>query len=366
MSFKILFVEDDETLLNLYSDYLQDEGMNVVRACDGEEALNLLHREKFDLLITDVRMPKMSGIELLRQVKEIQPDLPSVIVSGLSTVKEAAEAVNLKVYHFLEKPIRQLDNLKRVSLEAIRANQINNKTFKRVLIDTYQKPRFGLLATGIAHNINSPLGGVMGYTQLAQMKNPSIKGLDLISDQATKVSHLLSMVADKGHSENNRTAVKVDLRYLIEKEIQYLNFNLFFKHNVELKMDMEQISGIIGVYSHFSQIFNHLLQNAVDAMYYSQKRVLSISLKQKDDNIVLTFIDTGEGIPAENLDKVFLPGFSTRPLPDEVEDAELPCGYGMGLYVIEEILKDYGGAIKIDSTVDEGTTVEVTLPLKRN
>ena len=370
-----MLVEDDEIILSVYSSFLKEQGMEVVTALNGLDALEILRRDEFDLLITDVAMPKMSGIELIRRSREFQPNLPSIIVSGHATLKEAAEAINLKVFHYLAKPIRDLNELKEVSLEAIEFYRAKNtkaplKTdtsrdvFRKVMIDTYLKPRFGLSVTGLAHNINSPLGGVMGYAQLAGMKHPDIKGLDMIVDQAQKVAGLLHRVAEKGHSDNNRNITDVNLHDLCENEEKFLDFNLYFKHNVEVVRNYDEIPAVKGIYALLAQIFNQLVQNAVDAVFESPEKKLTISLQRLDNSIVWTFEDSGEGIPAVNLDKIFEPGFTTRPLPEEIEDAEKPCGYGMGLYVVREIVKEMDGSIEIESEIEKGTKVIVKLPLE--
>jgi len=384
LPYKILLVEDDEIILGVYSSFLSNEGMNVTTAVNGEIALDKLKQEKFDLLITDVKMPGLSGIQLIRQVKDLQPHLPSIIISGHATVSEAAEAVNLKVFHFLKKPIRDLTELKNIALEAINfysgKRQAGGETpasaapsteeipeaFKRTLIDTYLKPRFGIFTTGLAHNINGPLGGVMGYAQLAAMKNPNIPNLDIIADQASKAASMLSQIADKGHSENNRKITALDLKAFLEKEAQVLNFNLFYKHNVEKKYELTSVPLFKIIPAHFSQIFNQLLQNALDAVFEAVEKRILISLGSKEDYIYLIIKDTGCGISSGDLGKIFQPGFSTKPRPDQVEDAEMPCGYGMGLYIVREILKLYNGEINLQSQGGKGTTAIVKLPLRNS
>jgi len=368
-------VEDDKILLGIYSNFLREQDMEVVTALDGLEALEILRNEQFDLLITDIGMPKMSGIELIRRCKDSHPGLPAIIITGHATPKDAVEAINLKVSHYFTKPIPDLQAVKEAAAEAIESNRNDGssnsmvtdtdlKIFRRVILDTYMKPRFGLSATGIAHNINSPLGGVMGYTQLTAMKHPDIKGLEMISDQAQKVAGLLHLVGEKGHAENNRSVADIDLIVLCEIEEKFLDFNLFFKHNVEVVKNFEKIPVVQGIYLHYSQIFNHLVQNAIDTVFESPQKSLTISLQHSDDSIIWTFEDTGEGIPDANLDKIFEPGFTTRPSPEEVEDVEMPSGYGMGLYVVKEILDEIGGTIEIESVIDKGTKIIVKLPLE--
>ena len=381
MAYKILLVEDDEILLNVYSSYLIDEGLDVTTALNGEEALEKIKRSKFDLLVTDVKMPGLSGIQLIKKCKEIQPEIPSIIVSGHASVSEAAEAVNLRVFHFLRKPIRDLHDLKRISLEAIdfyakphhhrihpasadppAGEMVIPPFIRKVLLETYLKPRFGIFTTGLAHNINSPLGGVLGYAQLTAMKHPDIPALDTIADQATKASAMLTQVADKGHAENSRKRSFVDLAWLTEKETAALAFNLFYKHNLQKEVSIEHVPHVDGVYAHFSQILNQLVQNAADAVYPTIEKFINISLTSDDNHVIWIIKDTGEGIPPQNMDKIFLPGFSTRPLPEDLEDAEMPGGYGLGLYVVKELLEEYNGTIDIQTKLKKGTTVTVKIP----
>ena len=368
-------VEDDKALLGLYSSFLREQDLEVVTALNGLEALEILRNERFDLLITDVFMPRMSGLELIRRCKDSHPGLPSIIITGRPTPKDAIDAVNLKVSHFFTKPVPDMRAIKEAAIEAIESNRggrssdskgtdADLKVFRKVILDTYMKPRFGLSATGLAHNINSPLGGVMDYAQLTAMKHPDIKGLEMISDQAQKVAGLLHLVAEKGHADNNRAVSDIDLVELCEIEEKFLDFNLFFKHNVEVTRNYEKIPVVKGIYLHYSQIFNHLVQNAADAVFESSRKFLTISLQHINDQIIWTFEDSGEGIPDRNLDKVFEPGFTTRPLPEEVEDAEIPSGYGMGLYVVKEILAEIGGTIEIESVIGKGTKVVVKLLLE--
>ncbi|MBC8276958.1 MAG: response regulator [FCB group bacterium] len=375
MPYKILMVEDDKILLSIYSNFLREQDMEVVTALDGLEALEILRNEQFDLLITDIGMPKISGIELIRRCKDSYPGLPSIIITGHATPKDAVEAINLKVARYFTKPIPNMQALTEAAVEAIESNRNSSssnsarteadlKIFRRVVLDTYVKPRFGLAAAGIAHNINSPLGGVMGYAQLTEMKHPNVKGLDMISDQAQKVAGLLHRVGEKGHADNNRRVSDIDLISVCEIEERFLDFNLFFKHNVEVVRNYEEIPAIKGIYLHFSQIFNHLVQNAADAVFESSRKSLTISLQHLDDSIIWTFEDSGEGIPAINMDRVFEPGFTTRLSPEEVEDSEMPSGYGMGLYVVKEILDEIGGTIEIESVINKGTKIIVKLPLE--
>jgi signal transduction histidine kinase len=376
MAYKVLLVEDDPDTLELFKSYLEVRDFETATATNGEEALQVLKRDRFDLMITDIKMPRMSGIELIRRSREFTPHLPTVIVSGAGTLSEAAEAVNLKVFHYLHKPITDLEELRRVALDAIIANspylaeenqQLKNENafLKSVLLETYRMPDFGMISSGSAHNINSPLGGVMGYAQLIGMNNPEIKGIAIISEQTLKISKYIALIGDKGGTETNYEKTNLDLKNLIEREAEYLNFNLYYKHQVDKSYELDSVPQIYGIYHHFSQIFHHLMQNALHAVYETNKKQIIVSLKKKPALIELKITDSGIGIPDEDIDKIFTIGFTTKPKPWEVEEPEIPSGYGLGLYIVREILKLYKGELYIESALKTGSTVTVKIPVEK-
>ncbi len=106
---RVLIVDDNPNMSNLLSDMLEVFDFSSQRAADGEEALSLLNREDFSLLITDLRMPRMTGLELLKAVKDKYPKLPVVVITGYSTEATERELVSAKADGFLNKPFRMND-----------------------------------------------------------------------------------------------------------------------------------------------------------------------------------------------------------------------------------------------------------------
>lgn len=106
---RVLIVDDNPNMSNLLSDMLEVFDFSSRRAADGEEALSLLNQDNFSLLITDLRMPKMTGLELLKAVKDKFPRLPVVVITGYSTEATEQELVDAKADGFLNKPFRMND-----------------------------------------------------------------------------------------------------------------------------------------------------------------------------------------------------------------------------------------------------------------
>ena len=108
---RILIVDDQEMLRDSLAATLAREGHEVVAAGDGAAALSRLESTRIDLLLTDLRMPKMSGIELLAEAKKRRPDLPIVLMTAFATVQTAVEAMKLGAYDYIQKPF-EADELK--------------------------------------------------------------------------------------------------------------------------------------------------------------------------------------------------------------------------------------------------------------
>jgi len=108
---RILVVDDDETFRELLSDFFQTRGYTFQEAEDGETALALLREMAFDLLIVDLRMPGMGGIELIRRAKSLHPDVRILVLTAYSGKESAIESLRLGVTNYIEKPIQNLEVL---------------------------------------------------------------------------------------------------------------------------------------------------------------------------------------------------------------------------------------------------------------
>ena len=127
----ILVIDDDEDILELIERHLSNKGYEVVTAYDGEQALPLLEKVKFDLVITDLKMPKIDGMEVLRRVKEKDPHIEVVILTGHGTMDNVIEALrNGGAFDYLQKPlynIKQLSFITRKALERKRLRLENQR-----------------------------------------------------------------------------------------------------------------------------------------------------------------------------------------------------------------------------------------------
>jgi len=138
----ILVVDDDEDILNLIERHLSLKGYEVITAYDGEQALSLIDKVKFDLVITDLKMPKIDGMELLRRVKEKDPTVEVVILTGHGTMESVIEALrDGGAFDYLQKPLYNIKQLSFVTKKALERKQlkIENQRLIEALKDTNKR-----------------------------------------------------------------------------------------------------------------------------------------------------------------------------------------------------------------------------------
>lgn len=102
---KILVIDDEKSIRNTLKEILEYEGHEVQDAPDGLEGLKKIEAEKFDIILSDIKMPKMDGMELLDKILELQNDTPIIMISGHGTIETAVEAIKKGAYDFIAKPL---------------------------------------------------------------------------------------------------------------------------------------------------------------------------------------------------------------------------------------------------------------------
>jgi DNA-binding NtrC family response regulator len=116
---RLLIVDDDKDIRSLLRDFLTDLGYNVTEASEGREALNLFRKERHNLVISDVRMPGMNGMDLLKWIKSISPKTPVLLITGYRPTKSQEEAMATKADGYLIKPF-ELERLRLIITQFVR------------------------------------------------------------------------------------------------------------------------------------------------------------------------------------------------------------------------------------------------------
>ena len=231
------------------------------------------------------------------------------------------------------------------------------RALEKQVLRSQKMAAVGLLAAGIAHEINNPLSGVVGYSKLLLEKplEPAIRDkVERIAQSGERCRKIVEGVLLFSRSQQSGERREVDLGQLVDRVVRIGEYQ-WKMHNVQIMREPEQLPAPLRVMAdtdQIEQVLLNLLSNAVDAM--PRGGAVRISLTEESrDTVSFAVSDEGEGIPEEIRDSIFDPFFSTK---------EIGKGTGLGLSISYGIVRDHGGDILLESRPGRGTTFKVILP----
>ncbi|RII25834.1 MAG: histidine kinase [Geobacter sp.] len=214
----------------------------------------------------------------------------------------------------------------------------------------------GILASGVAHEINNPLAIIRGNTELLQMaipgEDPSREEVDTIAQQVVRVERIVGGLLQFARQEQKRLG-KVDLNQVIEDILRQIGHQVPLERVTVSRELATGLPELQGDGDQLRQVFTNLILNAIQAM--AEGGTLTVATAPDDDGRVRVEVrDTGRGIPPADREKIFNPFFTTR-----------PEGTGLGLSVSYGIVKEHHGTIEVASQAGSGTTFRVLLPVSQ-
>ena len=213
----------------------------------------------------------------------------------------------------------------------------------------------GQLAAGIAHELNNPLGDILGFAQLA-CKYPDLnedvyQDLVKIVKSTLYAREIIKKVLYFGRQTHPREA-KTDLNKLIGEWMDFFESRCA-KSGIQIVVERDEgLPNVNGDPAQLNQVFVNVVVNAIQAM--PSGGTLTIKTMRKRDRASIIVQDTGQGIEEENMNKIFLPFFTTK----EVDE-----GTGLGLSVVYGIVNEHGGTIEVDSKKGQGSTFSIKFPV---
>jgi PAS domain S-box-containing protein len=240
------------------------------------------------------------------------------------------------------------------------------KHLEHELIKERRLASIGMLTSGLAHNLRTPLSVILGTVQLMELEGKDSEKVEMIKNAGKKIEKITESMMTKLKREQEESRQPVNLNQLLKNELEIMKGDLKFKNEIEREYNFcEEMPDIMGVYNNFSQALTNIINNAMDSMYGRQEKKLSISTKVKDGKIIISIKDTGCGIEKKNIEKLFDPFYTSKPV-SVPEGSDEPRGTGLGLYSCYNMLKPYKAKFNIHSEMDKGTDFEVQIPVKVN
>lgn len=373
---KILIVDDSRSIVAAMVDILKDD-FDIQIAYSGEEALKIIKDFKPDLLLLDVVMTGINGYEVCRKIRSegSYGYTKIIMVSSKTMLEELLKGYEAGADDYIGKPFKEEEllakvrvfmRLKSVEDELKRVNSILDEQVRvrtKQLLDAEKMAVIGRYAAGIVHNLNNPLQAIMGNAELLSMKHPDNQNIMNLRKAAAQMKKIISSILSTSYKESGTEYTFISLNEVLNDQIELFKANPFFKHQIQIQINLSDLPAYGGIYHHFSQSFGNLIKNAVDSMYKSKTRILSVSTAVLNEYIIIKISDTGHGIPPAKMDKIFNPFFTTKPLS---ASDERPTGTGLGLASAKEMIGSYGGDILVESEIGKGTTLTIKLPFKKS
>ncbi|RMH52991.1 MAG: hybrid sensor histidine kinase/response regulator [Zetaproteobacteria bacterium] len=413
---RILVVDDIEQNRYMLEFMLRKQGAEVVTAANGEEALALLRRKPFDLIVSDILMPVMDGYRLCRSCKAdsglraipfvfytatyttdedrrfaldlgadrfiVKPHDPDALLASFEELmrayrngaitssepaiedeEEALQRYNQRLIHKLEDKLAELERKNReLEAEIARRNELQQQQ----LLRAQKMEAIGTLVSGVAHNFNNMLVGVRGKSYLAKSRlgkdddyvRAQIEEIEQLTNHASAIVRQLMNYARKDVEHKRR----FDLCALLRDTVETARIGIPSHTTITIEIPDEKLP-VEGDNSQLQQVIMNLLNNARDAVAEADRREISVTLRRLPEEEAgaaggaqLTIADSGCGIPEHLQARIFDPFFTTK---------EQGKGTGLGLSTAHSIIENHGGRIRCHSTPGAGTRFEIALPLSQ-
>jgi signal transduction histidine kinase len=353
----IYVVDDDELALTSLVRLIELETPHQVRGFgSAAAALEAMRAVAPDVILSDLTMPGMDGIELLRRARTVAPDAARLILTGFADKESAIRAINQAgIYQFIEKPWDNTQLLK--TLE----NAVEHVSLERRLLAAERLAAVGRLASGIAHEIGNQLS-LLGYAELLAERfadNPEIVALTdpLLAAKrrlSSMVSSIKEFVRGSGPVPGGYARESRPLAPIVDETLSILRFEPAVKLRCLEKRPFD--AGVRAVHNpeKLLQVVLNLVRNALQAT--REGGHIRIGVEQRDGKAVLEVEDDGGGIAPENLGRIWEPFFSTKG----------EAGTGLGLGIVKRIVEEHGGTIQVVSEPGRGSRFTVELPFAEN
>jgi signal transduction histidine kinase len=376
----ILVTDDNAATLKTLSAGLEAIGYQVTTAVTGKEALGLVRKKPFNILITDIKLPDISGLEILEAAKEINPETVVIMITGHASIETAVDAINDGAYAYILKPVAMTE------LETIVNNALREQRLlieNRELVERLQQSNKRLeeanralekvsraksdFTAKMSHELRTPLNSVIGFSEVLLDKKiaPADKAThdEFLNYIYTSTKHLLNLIdgiLDLSKVESGKMSLKpseFDLALLVEDVKMTVLPMLIPKKQM---LEIEMANGIPPVFADepkIKQVLLNLISNA--HKFTPEGGKIRVVCQLADQHLLrCSVIDNGIGISPKDHQRIF-EEFSQV----EGNASARRQGAGLGLAIARGLVELHGGSIWLESELGRGSTFTFTIPI---
>jgi two-component system sensor histidine kinase/response regulator len=361
---KILIIDDEDVVLDSCTQILEGGNYQITTARNGAIGLNLVEEFQPDIVYVDLKMPGISGFEVLEKINEIDPTIISIVITGYATVSSAVEAMKKGADDFLPKPFTP-DELRLITQRGIDKRKLVLETIALRREKEMLKDHFAAI---VSHELKSPLGAVQQnlYILIDELSDK------LSEDQLSRFEHIRSRIDDlmklihtwlrvisSDDIRNIREGFSpVSLQDIITKAIDNVQTHATRK-DIEIipsiDTDLALIEGDEGT---LVEALVNIIGNAIKFSRVNSQ--ILVDAKEEAGNVLVSITDTGVGIPKEEIPLIFQDFYQGK--SGHVAEG----GSGLGLALTRRIIEAHNGSITVESELGKGSTFTIQLPIMKS
>lgn len=355
---KVLYVDDEENNLVSFQAYFKRH-YQIFTAKSPMEAFELLKDTEMNIIVTDQKMPVMTGTEFLEKTIEIYPDAVRLLITGYADLDTVIEAINRgQVNKYVQKPW----DWEKLSLIMENCSDIYNSRVELKLKNIeLQKTNDELnrFIYSASHDLRSPLMSILGVVQLAKMdENLDQEFFHIIENSVLKLDKYIRNIIDYyQNSKSEESFENIDFNELLQDILEMLKNQ---DHSIKFVTDVQQNAEFIGDAFRIRVILINIISNAIKyKKQTSEQHNVTVKIINDGQSVNIKIIDSGIGINPEHLPNIFKMFY-------RAQISNNKQGSGIGLYIVKESLDKIGGTISVTSTPNVGTSFEIIIPNKVN
>jgi signal transduction histidine kinase len=365
-----MYVEDDKDILELVDYILKPRCKKLLTADNGKDGLELYDRFKPDIVISDINMPLMDGLQMSKQLKTKEPDLPIVLVTSFDDTELLKEAINTGIDKYIQKPFSTESFLASLNAVVKMLELKNEKADLQNMIQTQSKiASMGEMIGNIAHQWRQPLNVIstaassflLNLELKGQVqKNEIIENSNQILDQVNYLSNTIDDFRDFYSKDD--ICVNFNIKNAVYKSISLVK-DSYKSNSIEFILDLKDYE-IEKKENELIQVFINILNNAKDAFIINNiepdKRYVFIKMSVDEKKCTIFIKDSANGIDESVIERVFEPYFTTKFASQ---------GTGIGLYMSHQIITEhfngkitaYNKAYEFNKSSLKGACFKITL-----
>ena len=396
--YTILYVDDEESNLRIFKNTFRKQ-YNIITATSGAEALSLLDNQKIDLILTDQRMPGMSGVDFLKIAIEKYPELNRILITAYTDYDILQQAVNeLKIFQYVEKPWKEEDIKSTIdsALEIHRLKTENQKLTSSLIesnnellrmndeltdeIEQHKATQIELIRqkeyaeqcnnlksaflANMSHEIRTPMNSIMGFLSVLEDYDLSLETkkeyMSIIQKSSAQLLHIIDDIIEISKIDSGNVDIRVQefsVNSLLDRLFKTFRISVP-SERIDFRLDSllpVQNSTILADESRLEQVLSNLI---INAFKFTDQGQVSFGVTRSENDLLFFVQDSGIGIAKDNYEMIFnrfsqVEGFAKRKYG----------GNGLGLAISKAYVEKMGGKIWVESKLGKASTFYFTIPV---